>query len=138
MIERYEPDLAVVESVFVASSPRAALVLGHARGAALVALGAAGLPIHEFAAREIKQAVTGSGSATKAAVQRAVARTLGLEREPPPDAADALAAALCQGGASPLASLGVRSASRRRAGRRWTQAPPSKAGVRGIPRESRS
>ena len=123
VIERYEPDIAVVERVFVSTSVRSALVLGQARGAALVALGAAGLPIHELAPRAIKQAVAGSGSANKGQVQRAVVRALALKAKPGADAADALAAAICQAGTSRLASLGVAAPSRRRSQRRWSSVP---------------
>lgn len=91
----HRPDLVVVERVFVAASPRAALVLGHARGVALAAAAAAGLGVREYAAAEIKQAVTGRGGAAKPEVQAMVQRLLGLGRPPARDAADALAAALC-------------------------------------------
>lgn len=95
VIEAHAPDLAVVEQVFVSSSPRSALILGQARGAALAAVAAAGLPVEEYSAREIKQAVVGTGAAAKAQVQMMVMRILQLERKPPQDAADALAAAIC-------------------------------------------
>ena len=96
VVGRESPELAVVEQVFVAANARSALVLGQARGTALAALGAAGLPVHELAPRAIKSAVTGSGAATKSQVQKMVKRLLGLEVLPPSDAADALAAAICQ------------------------------------------
>ncbi|MDJ0851242.1 MAG: crossover junction endodeoxyribonuclease RuvC [Myxococcota bacterium] len=100
VIEQHGPEVAAVEQVFVASSPRSALVLGQARGAVLVALGAAGLPVKEYSASEVKQAVCGQGRAAKVQVQRMVARLLQLERAPAQDAADALAVALrlAQGG----------------------------------------
>ena len=56
VIEEFRPDLAVIERVFVSANPRSAIVLGQARGAALAALGTAGLSVHELAAREIKKA----------------------------------------------------------------------------------
>jgi crossover junction endodeoxyribonuclease RuvC len=105
LIEEHAPDLAVVEQVFVASSPRSALVLGQARGAVLAAVAAAGLPVVEYSAREIKQAVVGNGAAAKAQVQVMVKRILQLERKPPQDAADALAAAICRAHRGPLADL---------------------------------
>ena len=74
--EDLAPDLAVVEQVFVASSPRSALILGQARGVALAAVAAAGLPVEEMSAREIKQAVVGTGAAAKAQVQVMVKRIL--------------------------------------------------------------
>jgi len=79
----------------VAASPRSALVLGQARGAILAALSESGLPVCEYAATETKQAVTGSGRASKLQVQKMVQRLLRLERRPASDACDALAAALC-------------------------------------------
>jgi crossover junction endodeoxyribonuclease RuvC len=105
LIATHHPDVAVVERVFVAASPRAALVLGHARGVALAAVGAAGLPLHEYTASQIKLAVTGSGAADKRQVQAMVQRLLALAVPPPFDAADALAAALYHGHAGPLATL---------------------------------
>ena len=95
MIALHRPDVASVEQVFVASSPRAALVLGQARGAALVALGEAGVALREYAPAQIKQTVTGSGRAAKSQMQQMVRRLLALERAPAVDAADALAAAIC-------------------------------------------
>lgn len=114
VIEQHRPDRAVVEKVFVAASPRSALVLGQARGAALAALGAAGVPVVEFAAREIKKAITGTGSASKLQVQTMVAELLGLEARPASDAADALAGAICSANANRLLELGVRSHRSRR------------------------
>ena len=106
VIRRHAPDVAVVERAFVAANPRAALVLGHARGVVLAAAASAGLPVVEYSATEIKRAVTGSGRAQKRQVQTMVARLLALEGLPQSDAADALAAALCHAYAGPLAGLG--------------------------------
>jgi crossover junction endodeoxyribonuclease RuvC len=80
----------------VAASSRSALVLGQARGVALAAVGAAGLPFDEIAPQQIKLAVTGNGAAEKAQVQAMVRRLLALEALPQRDAADALAAAICR------------------------------------------
>jgi crossover junction endodeoxyribonuclease RuvC len=96
VIEEQRPELAVVERVFVAASPRSALVLGQARGVVLATAAAAGLTVEELSAQEIKAAVVGSGRAEKAQVQAMVRRLLALERTPPADAADALAAAVCR------------------------------------------
>ncbi len=117
LVEQHRPDVASVEQVFVASSPRAALVLGQARGAVLAALGASGLGLHEYAPTQIKQALTGSGAAAKRQVQLMVRRLLALERAPALDASDALAAAICHAQAGRLGALGVtsRTRSRRRA-----------------------
>ncbi|MEM7408621.1 MAG: crossover junction endodeoxyribonuclease RuvC [Myxococcota bacterium] len=105
LIETYRPDVACVENVFVSASARSALVLGQARGAALVALGQAAVPLVEYAPAKIKQSVSGSGRAPKAQVQRMVKRLLALQRTPPTDAADALAAAICHAQAGRLEAL---------------------------------
>jgi crossover junction endodeoxyribonuclease RuvC len=113
VIQGYAPDLAVVEQVFVSSSARSALILGQARGAVLAAVAGAGVPVEEYSAREIKQAVVGNGGAAKAQVQVMVKRILQLEGKPSQDAADALAAAICRAHRGRLADLG-RGAPRRR------------------------
>lgn len=95
LIAQHQPQIAAVEEVFVARNPRSALVLGHARGTAVVTCARAGLAVSEYTARQIKQAVTGTGGATKAQVQHMIRVLLGLASEPASDAADALAAAIC-------------------------------------------
>jgi crossover junction endodeoxyribonuclease RuvC len=105
LVEQYRPDVASVEGVFVSASARSALVLGQARGAALAALGAAAVPLAEHAPARIKLAVSGNGRAAKDQMQRAVRRLLTLQTTPPPDAADALAAAICHAQAGVLESL---------------------------------
>jgi crossover junction endodeoxyribonuclease RuvC len=102
VIAQYAPDVASVEDVFVAASPRSALVLGQARGAVLAALGAARVPLVQYAPARIKQAVAGSGRAAKDQMQRMVKRTLALASAPASDAADALAAAICHARAGSL------------------------------------
>ena len=124
VLEQHRPDAAAVEQVFVAASPRSALVLGQARGAVLAALGGAGLVVREYAASQVKQAVTGDGRASKAQVQRMVGRLLSLERAPATDAADALAVALRHLNGSRLEAAGVSSARRRPRPRRAT--PPTR------------
>lgn len=106
LVTELEPDVAAVERVFVAASPRSALVLGQARGAALAALGAQRIPVVEYAPPELKQAVTGNGRASKREVQAMVKRLLQLARIPPTDAADALALAICHAHAEPLRARG--------------------------------
>ncbi len=100
MLLRFKPQVAAVEEVFFAKNARSALVLGQARGAILVALARAGMPVHEYSATFVKQAVTGRGRASKDTVAQMVYMLLGLR----PDAAahdggldttDALAAAIC-------------------------------------------
>jgi crossover junction endodeoxyribonuclease RuvC len=117
VVRDHDPDRAVVEQVFVAANPRTALVLGQARGAALVALGSAGLIVSELSAREVKQAVVGSGAATKFQVKSMVRRLLSLEVDPASDAADALAVAICSAHEGALAGLPRRSRRRRRVSR---------------------
>ena len=117
-IETHRPDVAVVESVFAGRSARAALVLGHARGVALAATAAAGLPVSEYSPPEIKQAVGGSGAADKSEVRAMVRRLLGLAQAPGLDASDALAAALCHAHRGPLAALASRFGRPRRSRRR--------------------
>lgn len=80
---------------FFARDPRAALKLGQARGAAIVAAVQADLPVAEYSARTVKQAVVGSGAASKEQVQHMVKRLLALSATPQEDAADALAIAIC-------------------------------------------
>jgi crossover junction endodeoxyribonuclease RuvC len=117
VFERYAPDSASVEQVFVSRGARAALVLGQARGVALAAAGAAGVVVHEYAPTRIKQSVTGNGRAAKLQVQRAVRRLLRLETTPAADAADALAAALCHAQMGRLAGADLRTRRRRSAAR---------------------
>lgn len=114
VIAELEPDVCVIERIFVAASPRSALVLGQARGVALAALGASGKPVHEVSAREVKKALVGTGAATKAQVQAMVKRLLALPKVPPADASDALAIAISQAHAGPLAALGMKSGRSRR------------------------
>jgi len=94
-LDAHRPDVVVVERVFVARSAGAALVLGQARGVALASAAARALPVHEYSAAQIKQAVVGHGAAAKPQVQAMVKALLGLPRAPASDAADALAAAIC-------------------------------------------
>ena len=95
LIRQYAPSQAAIEQVFVGKSVSSALKLGHARGAAILAIAEADLPLGEYAPRTIKQAVAGTGAADKEQVQAMVVRLLGLNRTPSADAADALAVALC-------------------------------------------
>ena len=95
VIDTYRPDNAVVEKVFVNANPQSTLLLGQARGAAICALVLGRLPVAEYTALQIKQAVAGHGKAQKSAVQEMVRRMLKLSGTPGPDSADALAAAIC-------------------------------------------
>lgn len=97
LIREYQPMEVAVEQVFMHRNPDSALKLGQARGAAICAVVVAGLPVSEYAARAIKQAVVGSGAADKTQVQRMIALLLNLPALPQSDAADALAVAICHG-----------------------------------------
>ena len=97
IVEQYRPDVVAVESVFMAKNAGSALKLGHARSAALCATFAFDVDVFEYAPREIKQAIVGTGAATKEQVQHMIMTLLQLEGAPSPDAADALATALCHG-----------------------------------------
>lgn len=97
IVAEYRPDALAIESVFVHKNPGSALKLGHARSAALCATFALDVDVYEYAPREIKQAVVGTGGATKEQVQHMVVSLLQLDGAPSPDAADAIAAALCHG-----------------------------------------
>ncbi|MEX2474861.1 crossover junction endodeoxyribonuclease RuvC [Marinobacter sp.] len=95
LIGEYRPQEFAIEQVFMARNPDSALKLGQARGAAIVAAANSGLPVHEYSARQVKQAVVGKGGADKSQVQHMVQVLLALSRKPQADAADALAIALC-------------------------------------------
>jgi len=79
----------------MARNPDSALKLGQARGAAIVSAANSGLAVHEYSARQVKQAVVGKGGADKSQVQHMVQVLLSLSRKPQADAADALAIAMC-------------------------------------------
>ena len=95
VIDRFQPASGAIEKVFVSANPQSALVLGQARGSALLALAESQLEISEYSALEIKRAITGTGRANKEQVQHMVRVLLGMDRKPPQDAADALACAIC-------------------------------------------
>ena len=97
IVDEYSPDVVAIESVFMHRNAGSALKLGQARSAALCATFGQQMEVHEYAPREIKQAVVGTGAASKEQVQLMVASLLGLNERPAPDAADALAAAICHG-----------------------------------------
>jgi crossover junction endodeoxyribonuclease RuvC len=112
LVKDYCPDAVAVESVFVHKNPGSALKLGHARSAAICATFQSDAVVFEYAPREIKLAVVGSGAASKEQVQHMVISILNLEGSPAPDAADALATALCHGHQRRLgARLSKRSAA---------------------------
>lgn len=94
VIDAHRPDEVVIEQVFMARNPDSALKLGQARGAAICAAVLRDLPVHEYAAKEIKLAVVGRGGAEKAQIQHMVGILLNLRGKLQEDAADALAAAI--------------------------------------------
>ena len=95
VIEKFLPDEAAIEQVFMHQNPGAALKLGQARGAAIVTLKQHIDRVAEYSAKQIKQAAVGYGAASKVQVQQMVVRLLTLHEIPAEDAADALAVALC-------------------------------------------
>ena len=94
VIDRYQPQEVAIERVFMARNPDSALKLGHARGAAICAVVLRDLPVHEYAAKEVKLAVVGKGSAEKEQIQHMVGLLLSLKGKLQADAADALAVAI--------------------------------------------
>ena len=95
-VQEWQPEVVAVEEVFYSVNAKSALKLGQVRGVALLAIATAGLPLAEYAPLKIKSSVVGYGLAAKEQVQFMVARLLELDAPPdPPDAADALAVAIC-------------------------------------------
>lgn len=95
VLGRFGPDAVSVEEVFHAANARSALVLGQARGAALLAAAVRDIPVHEYSASEIKRAVAGTGRAGKVQVGKMVALVLGGEIPGDEHGCDAAAAAIC-------------------------------------------
>lgn len=95
LVKQFQPDQLAIEQVFVHKNADSALKLGHARGAAICAAQAAGLPVYEYAARQVKQAIVGKGSAEKGQVQHMVKILLGVTGSMQIDASDALGVCLC-------------------------------------------
>ena len=97
VIRKYEPNEASIEKVFLHKNADSALKLGQARGCAITACAEMGLPVFEYTANQVKQATVGKGHAAKQQIQHMIKILLCLDNEPQPDAADALAIALCHG-----------------------------------------
>ncbi|MBM4189733.1 MAG: crossover junction endodeoxyribonuclease RuvC [Betaproteobacteria bacterium] len=117
MVEQFQPEAAAVEKVFVNVNPQSTLLLGQARGALIAALTHMGLPVFEYTALQVKQAVVGNGHADKTQVQHMVRRLLNLPAEPSADAADALACAICHAhGGQGLGAI-MTAGRRRKSGR---------------------
>ena len=108
VIVQHRPHEVVVEKVFVNANPQSTLLLGQARGAAICAAVLEDLPVAEYTALQVKQAVVGNGHADKEQVQDMVQRLLKLGGSPSPDAADALACAICHAHGMGLGALSTR------------------------------
>ena len=112
VIASVAPDQIAIEKVFVNTNPQSTLLLGQARGTAICAAVLHELPVAEYTALQVKQAVVGNGHAAKEQVQDMVKRLLQLTGDPSPDAADALACAICHAhggqGLGKLATAGYR------------------------------
>lgn len=112
VITSCRPEQVALEKVFVNVNPQSTLLLGQARGTAICAAVMHQLPVSEYTALQVKQAVVGNGHADKEQVQDMVRRLLRLDGTPSPDAADALACAICHAhggqGLGRLATAGYR------------------------------
>lgn len=95
LLATYQPDQVAIEQIFLARNPSSALKLGQARGVAIAACMSRGVTVHDYAARQVKLAVAGTGKAAKEQVQYMVRVLLNLPATPQADAADALAIAIC-------------------------------------------
>ena len=114
VIAANRPQEVAIEKVFVNINPQSTLALGQARGTAICAAVIAGLPVAEYTALQIKQAVVGKGHAKKEQVQHMVRRLLALPGDPSPDAADALACAICHAHGGRLGIFSTRGFSVRK------------------------
>ncbi len=108
VISANRPHEVAIEKVFVNVNPQSTLALGQARGTAICAAVLAGLPVAEYTALQVKQSVVGRGHAQKEQVQHMVRRLLALPGNPSPDAADALACAICHAHGGSLGALSTR------------------------------
>lgn len=122
VLSRLRPQAVAVEGVFTFRNARSALVLGHARGVALLAAAQAGLAVYEYPPARVKRSVGAGGAAGKDAVARMVCSLLKLEAIERADASDALAVALCHLNQGRAAGLGVGSSGARGKGRRGAAA----------------
>ncbi len=103
IVEKYAPDAVAVENIFYSNNAQSALKLGQARGAAVVACVVQGIPLYEYSALQVKQAVVGHGKAAKEQVQHMVKVLLNLAKPAQADASDALAVAICHANSISLA-----------------------------------
>ena len=107
LIHTHEPDCCALEAVIYVQSHKTAILLGAARGAAILAAAERGLPVFEYAPKRIKQATVGRGNADKAQVAFMIRALLSLTKTPGPDEADALAIGLTHLRAQETARLGL-------------------------------
>ena len=114
VIAANRPQEVAIEKVFLNVNPQSTLALGQARGTAICAAVIAGLPVAEYTALQVKQSVVGRGHAQKEQVQHMVRRLLALPGSPSPDAADALACAICHAHGGRLGSFSTRGLSFRK------------------------
>ena len=114
VIAANRPEQVAVEKVVVNVNPQSTLALGQARGSAICAAVIAGLPVAEYTALQVKQAVVGKGHAKKEQVQHMVRRLLALPGDPSPDAADALACAICHAHGGQLGGFSTKGLSLRK------------------------
>jgi crossover junction endodeoxyribonuclease RuvC len=111
LIGEFEPECCAMEAVIYVQNHKSAILLGAARGAAMLAAAERGLQIFEYAPTRIKQATVGRGGADKAQVAFMMRATLGLTTTPQNDEADALAIALTHVHAAEAARLGLPTAA---------------------------
>ncbi len=95
LLAEHTPAAVSIEGIFFCKNVRTAMILGQARGVVLAAAARAGVPVYEYAPRDVKLALSGFGAASKDQVGRMITSALRLAKVPPPDASDALAIALC-------------------------------------------
>jgi len=95
ILERTDPQAAATEGIFYCKNAKTSMILGEARGVVIAACAARAIPVYEYAPRKVKQAVVGTGSASKLQVRKMLMRLLSLKDEPQEDAGDALAIAVC-------------------------------------------
>ena len=108
VLDRFSPDEAAVEDVFTQKNVRSALVLAHVRGAAMLSLAEAGVPVASYSPATVKNSVVGHGSANKEQVRQMVSVLLGVrETIDPLDVSDALAVALCHANRRAAAGMGA-------------------------------
>ena len=104
LLDRHRPEALAIEDLYFGANVRTAFAVGQARGVVLLAAGQRGIPARAYTPQQVKSAVCGSGHAPKQQVGRMVARLLALDAVPSPDhVADALAVAICELNAAPLA-----------------------------------